>query len=280
MLKNKNREKPVKNRNKLIDLLICLILAGGLILGLALDIVHDRTNYRVEFYQLSSKRISGSLRIVFLTDLHLREYGEGNSELAEDIESLSPDLILLGGDMVIDSVSDYDGMLSLCSRLSETAPIYGVLGNHEDVKIYLQKDSELLGAFEAAGVHLLINDTAQVKIGENTVTLIGLDGKPADFERYGGEEAMERSEKESLGYRICMAHVPTYFPERRVFLRSRTCRPHARRHNQPAEARTALLRRGGLTSRVCQGRIYALERRAAYCQRRSGRLERSSAENK
>ena len=32
MLKNKNREKPVKNRNKLIDLLICLILAGGLIL--------------------------------------------------------------------------------------------------------------------------------------------------------------------------------------------------------------------------------------------------------
>lgn len=178
MLKNKNREKPVKNRNKLIDLLICLILAGGLILGLALDIVHDRTNYRVEFYQLSSKRISGSLRIVFLTDLHLREYGEGNSELAEDIESLSPDLILLGGDMVIDSVSDYDGMLSLCSRLSETAPIYGVLGNHEDVKIYLQKDSELLGAFEAAGVHLLINDTAQVKIGENTVTLIGLDGKP------------------------------------------------------------------------------------------------------
>ena len=92
MLKNKNREKPVKNRNKLIDLLICLILAGGLILGLALDIVHDRTNYRVEFYQLSSKRISGSLRIVFLTDLHLREYGEGNSELAEDIESLSPDL--------------------------------------------------------------------------------------------------------------------------------------------------------------------------------------------
>ena len=79
MLKNKNREKPVKNRNKLIDLLICLILAGGLIHGLALDIVHDRTNYRVEFYQLSSKRISGSLRIVFLTDLHLREYGEGNS---------------------------------------------------------------------------------------------------------------------------------------------------------------------------------------------------------
>ena len=62
-------------------------------------------------------------------------------------------------------------------------------------------------------MHLLINDTAQVKIGENTVTLIGLDGKPADFERYGGEAAMERSGRKP-GYRICMAHVPTYFPER------------------------------------------------------------------
>lgn len=214
MGKIKDGARPSKKRNRLIDLLVCLLLVGGLLLGLALDIVHDRTSYRVEFYQLSSKRVSGGLRIVFLTDLHLHEYGEDNSELAEDIEKLSPDLILLGGDMVTESVAGYDGMLSLCSRLSQTAPIYGVLGNHEDVKIYLQKDTALLDSFEAAGVHWLINSTEQIKVGGNTVTLIGVDGKPADFERYGASDVMERSGEESRGFRICMAHVPTYFAER------------------------------------------------------------------
>lgn len=81
---------------------------------------------------------------MFLSDVHLHEYGEDNADLVADIQNLQPDLILLGGDLVTDSVPTYDNMLSLCSQLTEIAPVYGVLGNHEDVMIFLQGDKELV----------------------------------------------------------------------------------------------------------------------------------------
>ena len=67
-----------------------------------------------------------------------------NGDLVEDIENLSPDLILLGGDLVKDTENSYDNMISLCRQLSELAPVCGVLGNHEDVKIYHQGDEKLV----------------------------------------------------------------------------------------------------------------------------------------
>ena len=81
-----------------------------------------------------------------------------NGDLVEDIENLSPDLILLGGDLVNDTVDSYDNMISLCSQLTEIAPVCGVLGNHEDVKIYHQGDEELVKRFEDAGVKILRNE--------------------------------------------------------------------------------------------------------------------------
>ncbi len=38
---------------------------------------------------------------VFLTDLHCAQFGENNQELIERIDECRPDMILVGGDMVI-----------------------------------------------------------------------------------------------------------------------------------------------------------------------------------
>ena len=48
--------------------------------------------------------MSESIRFVLITDLHLRQYGEDNVQLVEDVDSLRPDAILLGGDLVTGSV--------------------------------------------------------------------------------------------------------------------------------------------------------------------------------
>ena len=47
------------------------------------------------------KRTDGSLRIVFLADLHDRLWGEGQEQLLEAIDSLKADLILGAGDMLV-----------------------------------------------------------------------------------------------------------------------------------------------------------------------------------
>lgn len=191
-------------------LFLILLVAGGL----AKNIYDNRTNYTAEFYQVSSRKLTHSIRVVFLTDVHLREYGMDNGDLVEDIENLSPDLILLGGDLVNDTVDSYDNMISLCSQLTEIAPVCGVLGNHEDVKIYHQGDEELVKRFEDAGVKILRNEETSYSLYDNTVSVIGIEGKPEDFASYGAKECMEAQESENqYDLRICIAHVPTYFPE-------------------------------------------------------------------
>lgn len=57
-------------------LFLILLLAGGL----AKNIYDNRTNYTAEFYQVSSRKLTHSIRVVFLTDVHLREYGRDNGE--------------------------------------------------------------------------------------------------------------------------------------------------------------------------------------------------------
>ncbi len=75
-------EKQIKKRNEVsgeVSFLI-LLVAGGL----AKNIYDNRTNYTAEFfYQVSSRKLTHSIRVAFLTDVHLREYGMDNGDLVE-----------------------------------------------------------------------------------------------------------------------------------------------------------------------------------------------------
>ena len=191
-------------------LFLILLLAGGL----AKNIYDNRTNYTAEFYQVSSRKLTHSIRVVFLTDVHLREYGMDNGDLVEDIENLSPDLILLGGDLVNDTVDSYDNMISLCSQLTEIAPVCGVLGNHEDELYFLDGDQALVEKFTAAGVTILRNQEARYTVRDNVISILGVEGSPEDFYNYGASTFMDSVEPQTdYDLRICLAHVPTYFPE-------------------------------------------------------------------
>lgn len=178
------------------------------------NIHYNRTHYTAEFYQISSRKLTHSIRLVFLSDVHLHEYGEDNCELVEDIQNLSPDLILLGGDLTIDTVSSYDNMLSLCRQLTQIAPVFGVLGNHEDTMVYLQNDQELVSKFEETGIHLLRNEEGRYDLYGNTISILGIEGQPQDFDKYNTKNFMEQMDQENdYDFRMCIAHMPTYFPD-------------------------------------------------------------------
>ena len=188
--KKAGKSRLKKGMKFLAKFLFLILLVAG---GLAKNITDNRTNYTVEFYQVSSRKLTHNIRVAFLTDVHLREYGKDNCDLVEDIENLSPDLILLGGDLVNDNVENYDNMISLCSQLTEIAPVCGVLGNHEDVKIYHQGDKELVKRFEEAGVKILRNEETSYSLYDNTVSVIGIEGKSEDFASYVWKRAKQRS---------------------------------------------------------------------------------------
>ena len=170
----------------------------------------DNATYRLYPYPIDLHQ-SEKLRVLFLSDLHLREYGEHNEELIQTVQELDPDLILLGGDLVTFPNPEYEKMLSLCRSLADVAPLYGVLGNHESEMIYGGVDDQLAEKFSEAGVQLLRNETRTIQIGENNVELIGLEGALKDFYKYGASDCVESLSRQYDTFRICINHVPMAF---------------------------------------------------------------------
>ena len=115
----------------LLVFIALLALMGG---ALWQNICYNRTHYTAEFYQIHSRKLTQSCRVVFLTDMHLREYGQDNCDLVQDIRGLAPDLILLGGDLVTyGEGSSYDNMLSLCRQLIVLLPAAWLLSKTGNV---------------------------------------------------------------------------------------------------------------------------------------------------
>lgn len=195
-----------KTTRVILALAILLVVVDGLFILLSLL----DSDFKVEFYQISSSKVTTNKRIVFISDLHMNEYGKGNSELLDTVRKLGPDLIIVGGDLVINGNRDYSSMLELCSRLSEIAPLFGVMGNHESQMVHSSGDSSLVEQFEQSGLKLLRNAEAKVKLGRDEISLVGISGTRGGFEENGGKTAMDALE-ETDGLRVCIAHIPVLF---------------------------------------------------------------------
>ena len=205
--------KAMKKKLGILLRILIVLVALVLIIGTMVTLygLYTRTHYRVRFYQESSEKVSRNIRLAIISDLHNREYGKDNEMLISDLQALKPDLILFLGDMVIRNVDDYQPMLKLVSALTTVAPCYGVLGNHESERIYSGNDKALPEAFENAGLKLLRNSQEIIRIGEDTVQLIGVEGTAYGFETYGGREFMDKTEIGSASYCILMTHIPILF---------------------------------------------------------------------
>ena len=209
-------KQAAKQKHRFLRIFLRILITLALIAAIISTAVliysrYTQTHYRIRFYQETSGKVSGNIRIAVIADIHNREYGEHNGTLISDIRALDPDLILFAGDMVIREQDNYQPMLDLVSALSEIAPCYGVLGNHESERIYYQDDRELPGKFRNAGLKLLRNATEEVRIGNNVIQLIGVEGSAHGFEAYGGREFMDKTVINPSAYSILMTHVPILF---------------------------------------------------------------------
>ena len=205
----KGKSRPQKKRFRILPALLVLILLIGA--SVFFYTSYTKTHYRISFYQETSQKVSDNIRIVVVSDIHNREYGENNETLISDIRDLKPDLILFPGDMVIRDEDDYQPMLDLVSALTGIAPCYGVLGNHESERIYYGDDRELPDKFKNAGLRVLRNAMEKIQIGRDTVQLIGVEGTSYGFEEYGGRKFMEKTDIDPSKLCILMNHIPIIF---------------------------------------------------------------------
>lgn len=206
---------------------IILIIVAVFIVYCLIEMIRELRDFRVTKYRICSQKLNGIKRekkIIFLSDLHNRMYGEENERLLESIRNQHPDLILIGGDMLVrKDGNSYDKTVHFLAKLPGICPVYCANGNHEQ-KLkelpdkYEQSYEEYKKALTASGIHMLENASETVKLDEVPVKLSGLEIPLGAYARFGKKELSlkeitDRIEEHGDDYQILLAHHPGYMKE-------------------------------------------------------------------
>ena len=128
----------------------------------------------------------------------------------ERIAALRPDLIAVAGDMVNADDDNLDVILTLCSQLTEVAPVYYSPGNHESNLMY-EKGSPIERMLLELGVHVLVNRAEEVTINRTPLLIGGLTTSTEGYEEYGAV-FFDEYEK-SNAFKLLIAHYPSLYYE-------------------------------------------------------------------
>lgn len=110
-------------------------------------------------------------RILHLSDLHKKRYGDGFNNLINSCGFLEPDYIFFTGDLFSRDETELAPKLVLMERLMKIAPVYYILGNHEEDAPLRAK--VLCEALKKAGVKVLINRSERIYAGDEHITVTG-----------------------------------------------------------------------------------------------------------
>ena len=206
---------------------IILIIVAVFIVYCLIETARELRDFRVTKYRICSQKLNGIKRekkIIFLSDLHNRMYGEENERLLKSIRNQHPDLILIGGDMLVrKDGNSYDKTVHFLAKLPGICPVYCANGNHEQ-KLkelpdkYEQSYEEYKKALTASGIHMLENASETVKLDEVPVKLSGLEIPLGAYARFGKKELSLKEITDRIGehgddYQILLAHHPGYMKE-------------------------------------------------------------------
>lgn len=191
--------------------------------GLVLRSEYEKNHFVVEELPISSSKLCRERTLVFLTDVHDKEFGAGNQKLFQAIRHIKPDGILIGGDVMVSrGEGNLDATFRLLNGLVSIAPVYYAFGNHEmrlsvEREMYGKQHEHLLSEAQKLGVTMLIN--RNLRIGEDlAVAGINLHSifyqklflkKPVPMPSKYLTRRLGRAEKERM--QILLMHSPLYF---------------------------------------------------------------------
>ena len=208
-LLDRRREAQMKRRRRLLVIAIIFVAIDLMVIGLWHYIVHEENTLEVTFYHLESDKVDAGFRIVQLSDLHLHEFGEKNSELVNWVSRLEPDVIVITGDMNIHFNEDVHIVTELCEQLVQITNVYYVMGNHEWVD-HIDRHTSIKSELVATGVIMLENTYVETEINGNKVVIGGLVNEVTNFDKYTGPKFMEKFMAKD-GFHLLLVHYPEYF---------------------------------------------------------------------
>lgn len=202
-----------------------IVLAAIPFASFAYGILKGRFDFSVYSESISFHNLPTNfdgLKLVQFSDFHLGSF-IGNYDKVEAaidlINQQDADLLVFTGDMVNNSSHEMDEFLPLLNKLKARYGKYSILGNH-DYGDYTQWDSDadkqanfdrMIALQQEAGFEVLRNENRHIRIGDESIQLIGLEnwGHPP-FPQYGDlRKAMQGVDDEK--FTLLLSHDPSHW---------------------------------------------------------------------
>lgn len=198
------------------------IIIGAIILALFVTLViwgvYCDNTIAITNYSVNNTKNDAKLKFVVITDLHNKEYGEKNADLAELVKEQNPDFIAVCGDMVNRSDPDTTKMKDVLEKLADIAPTYCCLGNHERDNA-AEFGTDFKSEIDSTGAVLLDDEYIKFTKNGKSVLIGGMSDYPY-YEFYTPEDDVpsrtlweEFAEKAKDNFTILLHHQPEYIAE-------------------------------------------------------------------
>ena len=195
-----------------------------LIAGVFAEVERELHTFCITRYKVLSPKWNGekSGKIIFLSDLHNHEYGLHNKKLIDKIRMENPELILIGGDILVGKEDiSYESAAKFVEAICKIAPVYYANGNHEQrMKEKPEKYGDAFVKYKKrlldAGVYFLENESAEVDLDRNRLCLTGLELQLEVYEKMKTHKVTKDDIAQKVGQanreeiQILLAHNPEY----------------------------------------------------------------------
>lgn len=204
-----------------------------LLIFLVLFFYWDNNSLQITRYSLAYSQLPDGFegyRIVQISDMHGKAFGEKNSTLAERIKALKPDILLATGDMMSSTANDGGAFLDFLDSFGQYCPVYMCMGNHEQIARWLNdgdthaKYEQFIQEIKKRGGILLDNEKVFLERNGDRIALEGLtlelyhysrrDLDPNDDSMYLKRAYIDQVLGASYEpFTLLLAHNPAYFTE-------------------------------------------------------------------
>lgn len=200
---------------------ICILL---IVIVFLLYVCAENRMLIVRRYKIKTDNYSGQgpIKIVQISDIHKRKYSNDWNRLVMRVQEISPDMILITGDLVSRTETSLMSTGVLLEKLCRISPVYCSKGNHElDLSVkMMEKYRDMM---KKSGAIFLENSNIVFQKDELKINIYGTDLKKSVYKNEnGGYSALDRITSDELTqsldnakdeFNILLAHNPFFFEE-------------------------------------------------------------------
>lgn len=159
-----------------------------------------------EFFLGNTSKDSNNIKIIQISDLHLKSIGYHHHNLAEKINQIQPDLIIITGDSIEKArrlILLHEFLLLIDNHIPKVA----IMGNWEYFGFVDKK--ELSKVYAENNCTLLLNENKRYTLKNKTFSITGVD----DYVTGNSDVATAMKNHQKSDYHLVLNHCPAYTKE-------------------------------------------------------------------